>query len=61
MNSRRQFMVKAPLGLLAASAATGTLSADDPKPTTPPAGAPPTFGALPPVGPEVSTNTFAEA
>ncbi len=74
MNTRRQFMVKAPvasLGLLAAGSATLATAGQDPKAaaastpatpsTTPPAGAPPTFGALPAVGPEVSVNTFAEA
>jgi hypothetical protein len=63
MNSRRQFMVKAPLSLLAASA-TVSHAADPqatPAPATPPAGAPPTFGTLPAVGPEVSPSTFAEA
>ncbi len=68
MNTRRQFMVKAPLTVLAASSAT-LAAAQDPKaaaptapanPATPPAGAPPTFGALPAVGPEVSVTTFAE-
>lgn len=70
MNTRRQFMVKAPaasLGLLAATGATLAEAQADAKAAaasalaTPPAGAPPTFGALPPVGPEVSVNTFAEA
>ena len=62
MNTRRQFLITAPLGLLAVvdacrgepqGAATAT------PPTTP--GAPPTFGTAPVVGPEVSAATFAEA
>jgi Asp-tRNA(Asn)/Glu-tRNA(Gln) amidotransferase A subunit family amidase len=68
MNTRRQFMVKAPLGLVAAGSSVCALAqADAAKPATPaasatpPAGAPPTFGALPAVGPEVSVTTFAEA
>jgi len=62
MNTRRQFLITAPLGLLSAamacrgdqqSAAVAT------PPTTP--GAPPTFGTAPVVGPAVSPATFAEA
>ena len=63
MNSRRQFLLKAPFGLLATVAAC---RGQDEKPagpatTAPPAGAPPTFGAAPEVGPEVSASTFKEA
>jgi Asp-tRNA(Asn)/Glu-tRNA(Gln) amidotransferase A subunit family amidase len=58
MISRRQFLIKAPLGLLAVSTAS---RADEPKPEAPPPGAPPTFGTAPAVGPEVSPSTFAEA
>jgi Asp-tRNA(Asn)/Glu-tRNA(Gln) amidotransferase A subunit family amidase len=58
MTQRRQFLINAPLGLLAvAGAARG-----EPVPQvadTP--GAPPTFGATPPVGPDVTPATFAEA
>ncbi|MBV8666293.1 MAG: amidase [Burkholderiaceae bacterium] len=57
MTQRRQFLIKAPLGLLAA--ASVAKGADQAESTTP--GAPPTFGTLPAVGPEVSTTTFAEA
>jgi len=57
MNSRRKFLIKAPLGLLGAAAAA---RADAPEPAAPP-GAPPTFNSAPPVGPEVSAATFAEA
>jgi Asp-tRNA(Asn)/Glu-tRNA(Gln) amidotransferase A subunit family amidase len=58
MNSRRQFLITAPLGLLAA-AAVG--HADEARPDAPPPGAPPTFGTAPATGPEVSPATFAEA
>jgi Asp-tRNA(Asn)/Glu-tRNA(Gln) amidotransferase A subunit family amidase len=58
MKSRRQFLIKAPLGLLAAAAAS---RAAEPKPEAPPPGAPPVFGTAPAVGPEVSPSTFAEA
>jgi Asp-tRNA(Asn)/Glu-tRNA(Gln) amidotransferase A subunit family amidase len=67
MHSRRQFVEQAPLGLLAAIAACrGGLSSPQ---TTPapapggaaPAGAPPTFGTAPGVGPEVTPATFEEA
>src|SRR5262245_11294948 len=64
MNSRRQFLIRAPLGVLVAAAAchrndeappTNSQSA----PST--AGAPPTFGTGPGSGPPVSPATFAEA
>ena len=59
MNSRRQFLIKAPIGLLGAVAACrGQEQAPS---SAPPPGAPPTFGTLPAVGPEVSPATFAEA
>ena len=57
MTIRREFLIKAPLGLLAA--ATASRAEQTPTTTTP--GAPPTFGAAPAVGPEVSPATFAEA
>jgi Asp-tRNA(Asn)/Glu-tRNA(Gln) amidotransferase A subunit family amidase len=61
MNSRRQFLIRAPLGLLGAVAACRGQS-DEHKPADgPPPGAPPTFGTAPAVGPEVSPSTFAEA
>ena len=63
MKSRRQFLIKAPLGLLGITASMAH-AADPPpaaSPSSPPAGAPPTFGSAPAVGPEVSANTFAEA
>jgi Asp-tRNA(Asn)/Glu-tRNA(Gln) amidotransferase A subunit family amidase len=61
VNTRRQFLIRAPLGLLAAAAACrgeeqATSSASQPTP-----GAPPTFGTAPGAGPQVSPSTFAEA
>jgi len=64
MNTRRQFLITAPLGVLGAAVAcrggeqTAPASAP-PAPATP--GAPPTFGTGPVTGPPVSTTTFAEA
>ncbi len=62
MNTRRQFLITAPLTVLGAAAACG----GDRQGTTgaPPAatpGAPPTFGAAPASGPPVSASTFADA
>jgi len=59
MIMRRQFLIKAPLGLLAVASAAPSL-AQQPQEAAPP-GAPPVFGNAPPVGPEVSPATFAEA
>jgi Asp-tRNA(Asn)/Glu-tRNA(Gln) amidotransferase A subunit family amidase len=65
--SRREFLATTSLGLLGAAVA---LPAEAQNPSgqssqapaeTPPPGAPPAFGTAPAVGPEVSTNTFAEA
>jgi Asp-tRNA(Asn)/Glu-tRNA(Gln) amidotransferase A subunit family amidase len=58
MKFRREFLIKAPIGLLAV--ATASRSEQQPQETATP-GAPPTFGATPAVGPEVSPATFAEA
>jgi Asp-tRNA(Asn)/Glu-tRNA(Gln) amidotransferase A subunit family amidase len=55
--SRREFLTDASLGLLGA-VAVGRLQ--EQKPDLSP-GAPPAFGTAPPVGPEVSPSTFAEA
>ena len=57
MTFRRQFLIKAPLGLLAVASAS---SAEQIKPDEV-AGAPPAFGTSPAVGPEVTSTTFAEA
>src|SRR3954470_8835736 len=62
MNTRRQFLIRAPLGVLVAAAVCrdATLSADpQPPPDTP--GAPPTFGTGAGAGPAVTPATFAEA
>jgi Asp-tRNA(Asn)/Glu-tRNA(Gln) amidotransferase A subunit family amidase len=66
VNSRRQFLVHAPLGLLGAVAAcsadgSSAQKGDTARAGAPPAGAPPTFGTAPEVGPAVSPATFAEA
>jgi Asp-tRNA(Asn)/Glu-tRNA(Gln) amidotransferase A subunit family amidase len=63
MNTRRQFLITAPLGVLGAAVGCrgnqqSTTGAAPPS-TTP--GAPPTFGAAPASGPPVSPSTFAEA
>jgi len=56
--SRRQFLLTAAMGSLAA-AVVPKLSSQESASATP--GAPPAFGTAPPVGPEVSVTTFAEA
>src|SRR5499433_1783632 len=56
--SRRQFLTQASLTVLGA-AVTSSTQAQQTQESTP--GAPPAFGTAPPVGPEVSTATFAEA
>lgn len=74
MKTRRQFLIKAQLGVLAAASAGLSVSNPDQAfaqtspptvPATPAApatpGAPPTFGTLPAFGPEVGAVTFAEA
>src|SRR5215471_2895492 len=66
MNTRRQFLLTAPLGMLASAAACGgpTPSSSGQAPASvPPStpGAPPTFGTGPITGQPVSPATFAEA
>lgn len=56
--SRRRFLTQASLALLAAAAGCRRKPQ---KPGELPPGAPPAFGTAPPVGPEVSPPTFAEA
>ncbi len=56
--SRRQFLGRAPLALLGAAVAS---YGQNQNPTEPTPGAPPAFGTAPPVGPEVSAATFAQA
>ena len=56
--SRREFLTVTALGVMGAAAAS-RIHAQNPADLPP--GAPPAFGAGPPVGPEVSATTFAEA
>ena len=62
MNTRRQFLITAPIGVLGVAAACRReepAAAVSQTAATP--GAPPTFGTAPAVGPDVSASTFAEA
>ncbi|MDB4913374.1 MAG: Amidase [Gemmatimonadetes bacterium] len=59
VNTRRQFLITAPIGLLGAVAACK--AGDTPAAATQTPGAPPTFGTAPGVGPDVTATTFAEA
>ena len=69
MNSRRRFLIRAPIGLLGVAVACRERAAmpapnangdtAGASPSTP--GAPPTFASAPAVGPAVTTATFAEA
>ena len=61
MKSRRQFLINAPVGVLAAASMSDLAQAADPLVSVQPAGAPPTFGTMPAVGPDVTSTTFAEA
>ena len=61
MNTRRQFLITAPLGIIGAVAACRGEQKDAPPALAPPPGAPPTFGTAPGAGPAVSAGTFAEA
>jgi Asp-tRNA(Asn)/Glu-tRNA(Gln) amidotransferase A subunit family amidase len=62
MNTRRQFLITAPLGfLIAADACTGTGPASTSQSPAATPGAPPTFGTGAGTGPEVTPTTFAEA
>ena len=64
MNTRRQFLIKAPLGFLVASAAcndAAPVAPQTPPPASSTAGAPPTFGTGAGAGPVVTPETFAEA
>ena len=58
MKSRRQFLMKTPVGLIGVAA---SLHAQTPGGDAPPPGAPPTFGTAPPSGPAISATTFAES
>jgi len=69
VNSRRRFLIRAPLGLLSVAvacrehAATPSPNASGQTAGAPPAtpGAPPTFASAPSVGPAVTPATFADA
>ena len=62
MNTRRKFLIQAPLAALIGTATwKQVLTAQTPSPTPTTAGAPPTFGTGPGSGPAVSPQTFAEA
>jgi Asp-tRNA(Asn)/Glu-tRNA(Gln) amidotransferase A subunit family amidase len=63
MNTRRQFLIRAPLGVLVAASACRNTSQQPASSQSAPAtaGAPPTFGTGPGSGPPVSPATFAEA
>ena len=64
MNTRRQFLIHAPLGFLVTAAACSNdapAPASQSTPASGPAGAPPTFGTGAGSGPEVTAATFAEA
>ena len=63
MNTRRQFLITAPLGVLGRGRRVPRRTAERAVGATPPAtpGAPPTFGTAPASGPPVSAATFAEA
>jgi Asp-tRNA(Asn)/Glu-tRNA(Gln) amidotransferase A subunit family amidase len=60
--SRREFLTQASSGLMGGvlGAAVATTSQAQ-QSSTPTPGAPPAFGTAPPVGPEVTSSTFAEA
>jgi len=60
--SRRQFLAQTSLGILGAAVGCHKEAPKPaPKPSTQPPGTPSAFGTSPPVGPEVSVATFAEA
>jgi Asp-tRNA(Asn)/Glu-tRNA(Gln) amidotransferase A subunit family amidase len=65
MNTRRRFLVTAPLSLLAAAGGCSpqqpSSSTPAPAASPPPPGAPPTFATGPVTGPPVTAATFAEA
>ncbi len=60
MKTRRDFLTKAPLGLLGAVVAS-RVGAQAGTPPAPPPGSPGAFNTAPPVGPKLSDATFAEA
>ncbi len=58
--SRRKFLARTAAGVVGAAAARRAAAVPDPTPT-PVAGTPPAFGTAPPVGPDISATTVAEA
>jgi Asp-tRNA(Asn)/Glu-tRNA(Gln) amidotransferase A subunit family amidase len=60
MNTRRQFLIQAPIALLVTAAACRNPTSNSSSTSAPP-GAPPTFGTGAGSGPAVSPETFAEA
>src|ERR1041385_6735384 len=61
MNTRRQFLIRAPLSVLVAAAGLESSSSQTPSQTPATPGAPPTFGTGAGSGPVVTPETFAEA
>ena len=61
MNTRREFLLRAPLGVLVAATACRNEPPTNNSQSTTTAGAPPTWGTGPGSGPPVTTATFAEA
>jgi Asp-tRNA(Asn)/Glu-tRNA(Gln) amidotransferase A subunit family amidase len=60
--SRRRFLSRTTAGLVGAAAVARRVAASpDPQVTPPPAGMPPVYGTAPPVGPEITPATIAEA
>src|SRR5262245_62159711 len=57
--SRREFLAQASLAFVGTAAANAL--GQNQQATEPTPGAPPAFGTAPPVGPEVSAETFAQA
>ncbi len=60
MNTRRQFLIRAPIALIGAAAACRNEQSGAPATQSTP-GAPVAFGTAPGTGPEVTASTFAEA
>jgi Asp-tRNA(Asn)/Glu-tRNA(Gln) amidotransferase A subunit family amidase len=61
MNTRRRFLITAPLGVVGAAIACNREPPAGTPPSTATPGAPPTFATAPASGPEVSASTFGEA
>jgi Asp-tRNA(Asn)/Glu-tRNA(Gln) amidotransferase A subunit family amidase len=59
--SRREFLAKGSLGLMASALPASAAQTVDPSQTPAPPGAPPVLGSSPAVGPAVTPQTFAEA